>query len=102
MTKSPPIQPLNREKLKESDGEKLKEGYTLKRSGTVVRSIRGSNCSQMRTWEPLPSTTTDNLNRSPASEKNLMLAEVVEYSLCVQEVFIFRYISNFTFRPFIS
>lgn len=102
MTKSPPIQPLNREKLKESDGEKLKEGYTLKRSGTVVRSIRGANYSQMRTWEPLPSTTTDNLNRSPASEKNLMLAEVVEDSLCVQEVFIFRYISNFICRPFIS
>ncbi|CAK9818100.1 Peroxisomal membrane protein PEX16 [Anthophora plagiata] len=79
VTKSPPIQPINREKLSDSNDEKLKEGFTLKRSGTVVRSIRGVNPSFMRTFEPLPSTISnnDNLNRSSTAEKNLMLAETL-------------------------
>nr|XP_034184771.1 peroxisomal membrane protein PEX16 isoform X1 [Osmia lignaria]XP_034184772.1 peroxisomal membrane protein PEX16 isoform X1 [Osmia lignaria] len=77
ITKSPPIQPLNRGKLNESDDDKLKEGFKLKRCGTVVRSIRGTNNAPMRIWEPLSSTISDNdnLNCSSASEKNLLLAE---------------------------
>ena len=77
LVRNPPIQPLNREKLSESDDEKLKEGFTLKRSGTVVRSVRGTGSVQMRTWEPLASTANDNvnLNNSPASVKKLKLAE---------------------------
>ena len=77
VVRNPPIQPLNREKLSESDDEKLKEGFTLKRSGTVVRSVRGTGSVQMRTWEPLASNANDNvnLNNSPASVKKLKLAE---------------------------
>ena len=83
VVRNPPIQPLNREKLSESDDEKLKEGFTLKRSGTVVRSVRGTGSVQMRTWEPLASNANDNvsLNNSPASVKKLKLAEVME-QLC--------------------
>ncbi|XP_076756525.1 peroxisomal biogenesis factor 16 [Xylocopa sonorina] len=79
ITKNPPIQPLNREKLKEPDVEEVKEGFTLKRSGKVIRSIRGANLPHMRSWEPLSSNVnnSDNLNKSPASEKNLMLAETL-------------------------
>ncbi|KZC08865.1 Peroxisomal membrane protein PEX16 [Dufourea novaeangliae] len=73
--KSPPLKPLNRNQLNESDEEKLKEGFTLKRSGTVVRSVRGSNSTHMRTWEPLSSNVKDNLNSSPVSERNIALAE---------------------------
>lgn len=78
ITKSPPIQPLNRGKLNESDDDKLKEGFKLKRCGTVVRSIRGTNNTPLRMWEPLSSTVNhnDNLNCSSSSEKNLLLAEV--------------------------
>ena len=78
VTKSPPIQPLNREKLNDSHSNKLGEGFTLKRSGTVVRSIRSINHSYVRTWKPLSSDVqnNDNLNRSPVLEKNLILAEV--------------------------
>lgn len=78
VTKSPPIQPLNREKLNDSYSDKLREGFKLKRSGTIVRSIRSINHSYMRTWKPLSSDVqnNDNLNRSPVSEKNLILAEV--------------------------
>ncbi|KOX71980.1 Peroxisomal membrane protein PEX16 [Melipona quadrifasciata] len=56
ITKSPPIQPLNREKLNNSHSEKLGEGFKLKRSGTI---------------------NNDNLNRSPVLEKNLILAETL-------------------------
>ncbi|XP_076235971.1 peroxisomal biogenesis factor 16 [Calliopsis andreniformis] len=77
IVKNPPIQPLNREKLNESKDEKLKEGFVLKRSGTVIRSIRGTDSIHMRTWEPLSSVAHDNvnLNSSSVSEKNFKLAE---------------------------
>ncbi|XP_060830345.1 peroxisomal membrane protein PEX16 [Bombus pascuorum] len=77
--KSPPIQPLNREKLSNSHDEKLHEGFRLKRSGTIVRSIRNIKHSHMRTWEPLSSNVNnnDNLNRSSVSEKDLILAETL-------------------------
>lgn len=77
VTKSPPIQPLNRGKLNESDDVKTKAGFRLKRCGTVVRSIRDTNCVPVRMWEPLSSSTSDNdnLNNSPISEKNILLAE---------------------------
>ncbi|KAK1123415.1 hypothetical protein K0M31_008123 [Melipona bicolor] len=79
VTKSPPIQPLNREKLNDSHSDKLEEGFKLKRSGTIVRSIRSINHSYVRTWKPLSSDVqnNDNLNRSPVLEKNLILAETL-------------------------
>ncbi|XP_076180564.1 peroxisomal biogenesis factor 16 [Ptiloglossa arizonensis] len=77
MVKSPPIQPLNRDMLNELNDEKLKEGFTLKRSGTVVRSIRSTKSIHMRTWESLSSvdSNNDNLNVSTTSEKKFILAE---------------------------
>lgn len=81
MVKSPPIQPLNRDMLNELNDEKLKEGFTLKRSGTVVRSIRSTKSIHMRTWESLSSvdSNNDNLNVSTTSEKKFILAEVNHY-----------------------
>lgn len=78
VVKNPPIKPLNREKLNESKTEKLKEGFTLKRSGTVVRSVRGTGSTQMRTWEPMSPTAHDNVNLSSSSAtgKGFKLAEV--------------------------
>ncbi|OAD54251.1 Peroxisomal membrane protein PEX16 [Eufriesea mexicana] len=76
--KSPPIQPLNREKLNDSHNNQLKEGFALKRSGTIVRSVRGATCPSMRTWEPLFSNDNDDDNLSkPTSGKNLALAETL-------------------------
>ncbi|XP_053988942.1 peroxisomal membrane protein PEX16 [Hylaeus volcanicus] len=77
MVKCPPIQPLNRDMLIKSNEEKLKNGFMLKRSGTIVRSIRGTNSLQARTWERLPSvpSESDNLNASTVSEKKFIIAE---------------------------
>lgn len=105
--KSPPIQPLNREKLSNSHDEKLYEGFRLKRSGTIVRSIRNIKHSHMRTWEPLSSNidNNDNLNRSSVSEKDLILAEVEMYSNSTKynssRKYLFINISYFIFRLFI-
>ncbi|XP_078042370.1 peroxisomal biogenesis factor 16 [Augochlora pura] len=73
VVKSPPLKPLNRNQLDEPEVEKIKEGFTLKRSGTFVRSVRGTNSMHTRTWEP-PSTY-DNLNSSPKLERNIAFAE---------------------------
>ncbi|XP_043260962.1 peroxisomal membrane protein PEX16 [Colletes gigas] len=77
IVKRPPIQPLNRDMLNESNDEKLQEGFTLKRSGIVVRSIRDSSSTQMRTWEPLTSiiSNNDNLDASNVPEKKFLFAE---------------------------
>ncbi|XP_031830030.1 peroxisomal biogenesis factor 16 [Nomia melanderi] len=77
IVKSPPLKPLNRDKLNESDEVKIKEGFTLKRSGTVIRSVRGTNSVHKRTWEPLSSNINDNdnLNSSVKLERNIALAE---------------------------
>ncbi|XP_016910332.1 peroxisomal membrane protein PEX16 [Apis cerana] len=78
ITRSPPIQPLNREKINDSHNEKSKESFVLKRSGTVIRSIRGTNSLHICTWEPLSSNiNNNNLNKCSTSEKNLMLAETL-------------------------
>ncbi|XP_076631108.1 peroxisomal biogenesis factor 16 [Colletes latitarsis] len=77
IVKRPPIQPLNRDMLNESNDEKLQEGFVLKRSGIVVRSIKDTNSTQMRTWEPLTSviSNNDNFNASNAWEKKFLFAE---------------------------
>lgn len=78
ITRSPPIQPLNREKINDTHNEKSRESFVLKRSGTVIRSIRDTNSLHIHTWEPLSSNVNNNnLNKCSTSEKNLMLAEDV-------------------------
>lgn len=73
LTKSPAIQPLNREKLTESvEKANCEDGFILKRTGTVVRSVRTAKPVEVRSWEPL---SNDKKNISSTSTKNLMLAE---------------------------
>lgn len=81
IVKSPPLKPLKRDKVNESDEVKIKEGFTLKRSGTVIRSVRDTNSVHKRTWEPLSSNINDNdnLNSSAKFERNIALAEVKNY-----------------------
>jgi peroxin-16 len=79
LTKSPATPPLNREKFnKVIDSAQLQEGFKLKRSGTVVRSIKYSVPIEMRTWKALPSNIdkNKNLNKNQESEISLKLAEV--------------------------
>lgn len=78
VTKSPATPPLNREKFNKAiDGTQLKEGFTLKRSGTVVRSVKYSAPVEVRTWKALPPVTdeNENLTKNQESERNLKLAE---------------------------
>jgi len=80
VTKSPATPPLNREKFnKVADGAQLKEGFMLKRSGTVVRSVKYSAPIDIRTWKALPSVTDENKNltKSQESDRNLKLAETL-------------------------
>lgn len=73
ITKSPPIQPLNRDKSVESvEKTSSDDGFTLKRTGTVVRSIRAAKPVEVRSWEPL---TNNKENITSTSTKNLLLAE---------------------------
>lgn len=77
VTKSPAISPLNREKFNKIDNVQLKEGFMLKRSGTIVRSVKYSTPIELRTWKALPSITdeNENLTKNQESERNLKLAE---------------------------
>ncbi|XP_071633080.1 peroxisomal membrane protein PEX16 [Temnothorax longispinosus] len=78
VTKSPATPPLNREKFsKVVDDAQSKEGFMLKRSGTVVRSVKYSAPIEMRTWKALPPVTDENENlaKNQESERNLKLAE---------------------------
>lgn len=82
LTKNPPIAPLNREKLrKDSQNQDLpKEGFALKRTGTVIRSVNCSGPSGSRFWAPL-AKLEDDITRpeSPESRQNLVIAEVGIY-----------------------
>ncbi|XP_020279388.1 peroxisomal membrane protein PEX16 [Pseudomyrmex gracilis] len=78
--KSPATPPLNREKFNkdiENEEGNLKEGFVLKRSGIVVRSVKHSAPPQVRTWKAL----SPDINKNEKSAKNqnfdrnLMLAE---------------------------
>ncbi|XP_012054391.1 PREDICTED: peroxisomal membrane protein PEX16 [Atta cephalotes] len=77
VTKSPATPPLNREKFNKIDNVQLKEGFMLKRSGTVVRSVKYSTPIELRTWKALPSVTdeNENLTKNKESDRNLKLAE---------------------------
>lgn len=79
VTKSPAIPPLDREKFnKVIHNAQSKEGFTLKRSGTVIRSVTHSVPIEMRTWKALPSNTdeNENLTMNKKSPISLKLAEV--------------------------
>lgn len=78
LTKSPATPPLNRENFNKAiNSVQLQEGFKLKRSGTVIRSIKHSAPIEMRTWKALPCDTDENENlRSQESELSLKLAEV--------------------------
>ncbi|XP_012221616.1 peroxisomal membrane protein PEX16 [Linepithema humile] len=78
VTKSPAIPPLDREKFnKVIHNAELKEGFTLKRSGTVIRSVKHSVPVEMRTWKALPSNIdeNENLTKNQQSLISLKLAE---------------------------
>ncbi|GAB1866038.1 Peroxisomal membrane protein PEX16 [Camponotus japonicus] len=74
MTKSPATPPLNREKFNKAvDSIQLKEGFVLKRSGTVIRSIKYSAPIEKRTWTALDSKMNITMDLTPKdqeSEKN--------------------------------
>ncbi|KAG7190538.1 hypothetical protein KM043_006639 [Ampulex compressa] len=78
ITKYPPVPSLDREKLKSVDQEKaLKEGFHLKRSGTIVRSVRAAGPVEIRAWAPLSQNNDESTceNKKAASKKTLILAE---------------------------
>lgn len=72
MTKSPATPPLNREKFNKAvDSIQSKEGFMLKRSGTVIRSIKYSAPIEKRTWTALDSKMNMDLTpKDQESEKN--------------------------------
>lgn len=74
MTKSPATPPLNREKFNKAvDSIQSKEGFILKRSGTVIRSIKNSAPIEKRTWTALDSKMNEIMDLTPKdqeSEKN--------------------------------
>lgn len=78
ITKSPAIPPLNREKFNKIDNVQLKEGFMLKRSGTVVRSVKYSTPIELRTWKALPPVIdeNENLTKIQESDRDFKLAEV--------------------------
>lgn len=77
ITKSPAIPPLNREKFNKIDNVQLKEGFMLKRSGTVVRSVKYSTPIELRTWKALPPVIdeNENLTKIQESDRDFKLAE---------------------------
>ncbi|XP_033216493.1 peroxisomal membrane protein PEX16 [Belonocnema kinseyi] len=83
VTQTPAIPPLNREKIKEQEGRgPVDDGFCLKRSGAIVRSVRNSNIAPNRMWTPLaPPICSDrsesNVQCSPSSRKNIILAETL-------------------------
>lgn len=80
ITKTPPIPPLNREKLnaQKSTGEQIKEGFTLKRCGVVVRSVKTSELPNLRTWSSLlpKENECEMFNGERPNQRSLLLAEV--------------------------
>lgn len=79
VVKNPSIPPLNRDKMNDVCDKDIpmKEGYQLKRSGIVVRSIRTSRSVQTRVWAPIPSMRDENQNvdNPIISKRILKLAE---------------------------
>ncbi|KAK2588126.1 hypothetical protein KPH14_004179 [Odynerus spinipes] len=81
IVKNPSIAPLNREKISEicDRNVPIKEGFQLKRSGIVVRSIRTSRSVRTRVWAPIPSMRDENqnVNNPYVSKRIVKLAETL-------------------------
>lgn len=81
VVKSPSIAPLNRDKMSElcEKDIPMKEGFQLKRSGIVVRSIKASRSVRTRVWAPIPSMRDENQNVNDPliSKKMLKFAETL-------------------------
>lgn len=103
LVKSPSIKPLNRNKVNICDKDvKMREGFQLKRSGIVVRSIRTSRSVQTRVWAPIPSMRDENENVDNAfiSKRMLKLAEVeYNYLLSLHQI-MFQNFFFFSFQTF--
>ncbi|XP_015179143.1 PREDICTED: peroxisomal membrane protein PEX16 [Polistes dominula] len=78
---SPSIKPLNKKKINQTYDKdiKMKEGFQLKRSGIVVRSIKTSRSIETRIWTPISSMKDENENVDNAfiSKRMLTLAETL-------------------------
>ncbi|XP_012286608.1 peroxisomal membrane protein PEX16 [Orussus abietinus] len=79
ITLNPPFPPLNREKVSENCADRTQNGFSLKRSGMVVRSVRSSEAPEVRKWEPLPQCSHgyNQMTSYPASKNSLILAETL-------------------------
>ncbi|XP_063989244.1 peroxisomal membrane protein PEX16 [Diachasmimorpha longicaudata] len=84
ITQTPPIPPLNREKLSLSGmnnaggGFQNPAGFRLGRSGTIVRSVNASGPIQSRIWSPLKLNNEDiSTVESPLTKRNLLIAETL-------------------------
>lgn len=81
ITQTPPIPPLNREKMNVPSNPPFgmhSAGFRLERSGTVVRSVNASGPIQSRIWSPLKPETEDiAVTESPNTKRNLLIAEVI-------------------------
>lgn len=76
VTKSPPIQPLNREKLNDEKAQ-MPPVIKLKRSGLCIRNVRSVQTTDMRFWGPFPTEVGDGCDAEnlPAPKTKLILAE---------------------------
>ncbi|XP_015121058.1 peroxisomal membrane protein PEX16 [Diachasma alloeum] len=84
ITQTPPIPPLNREKLARpgianlGSGFQNSAGFRLGRSGTIVRSVNASGPIQSRIWSPLKPENEDIITiESPFTKRNLLIAETL-------------------------
>ncbi|XP_015599348.1 peroxisomal membrane protein PEX16 [Cephus cinctus] len=78
ITQNPPISPLNREKLKDNQSAPIvAEGFALKRTGTIVRSVNNAPPVQMRNWAPLSPVESREVDIQPMTKKTLILAETL-------------------------
>lgn len=87
---TPPIQPLNRDKLQEDDYiQPVKEAFKLKRSGNIIRTVRNSSMTP-RTWIPPTSIVTEPIiEEMPGLTKQMfrtsfILAEVKKLVLSLE------------------
>lgn len=83
VTQTPAIPPLNREKINQRDDglQPPNEGFSLKRSGKVIRTVRSSS-SHPRTWTP-PAASSSGSQEELGDSVNL---ESLKKSLLVAEV----------------
>lgn len=102
---TPPIQPLNRDKLYEIDPvQQPKEAFQLKHSGKIIRTVRNSSTTH-RTWKPPNSVEQNSQDDASGSsvqffKTSIVLAEVRKkcYLNCFQVNQIKFYTNLYIFR----